>query len=282
MKRVIIIISLLVAGIFVSQAQEDCDTLKWKIIKTYYNDNYYNRVGELNGAVINVDTLSAICIGIDFVNISNDTFAANGEITFLDFCRLYADTGVLKMGFPPRGWKWVLDDTEGSMLFLNPISCSLSRDFLPNDSIRMVVEIKFDLLYAINQLKTTRGIDFENISFWEMTIGIVQTDKDGFYSDSVFWEGMNTSTFRVVKGGVGIVPITNYELRVYPNPTTAQLRITNYELRNAVDYTIYSVMGQKIIQGKLQDETTVVNVETLAKGMYYLRVAEKTVKFVKE
>jgi len=82
--------------------------------------------------------------------------------------------------------------------------------------------------------------------------------------------------------GIKQLTMHNAQLIIYPNPTTAQLRITNYQLRDAVDYSIYSITGQKIIQGKLQDETTVVNVETLAKGMYYLRVAEKTVKFIKE
>jgi len=81
--------------------------------------------------------------------------------------------------------------------------------------------------------------------------------------------------------GVKQLRIANYELRVFPNPTTGQLRITNYELQNT-DYTIYSVVGQKIMQGKLQDETTVIDVESLVKGMYYLRVGEKAINFIKE
>jgi len=41
-------------------------------------------------------------------------------------------------------------------------------------------------------------------------------------------------------------------------------------------------MGQLMMQGKLSDETTTINVESLASGMYFLRIAGKTVKFVKE
>ena len=80
MKRVVVIVSLVFAGSFVSQAQEDCDTLKWKIIKSYYTDwagSRFNRIGELNGAVINIDTFSVFYPGIDVVNISNDTFFAS-------------------------------------------------------------------------------------------------------------------------------------------------------------------------------------------------------------
>jgi len=77
--------------------------------------------------------------------------------------------------------------------------------------------------------------------------------------------------------------VQNEKISVFPNPATNQLRITNYELRNgAAEYSIYSVAGQKVMHGTLQDETSVINVATLAKGLYYLRVGEKTVRFVKE
>jgi len=48
---------------------------------------------------------------------------------------------------------------------------------------------------------------------------------------------------------------TNYELRIYPNHGA----ITNYELRSEAEYSIYSVIGQKVLQGKLQDKKTVIN-----------------------
>jgi hypothetical protein len=76
-------------------------------------------------------------------------------------------------------------------------------------------------------------------------------------------------------------------LRIYPNPTDGKLTITNYELRDGeADYTIYSVVGQTVLQGKLSCmdaacRVHTINVEPLAKGMYFLRVGDKTVKFVK-
>ena len=73
----------------------------------------------------------------------------------------------------------------------------------------------------------------------------------------------------------------NGQLRIYPNPTSNQLRITNYELQN-VNYSIFSVVGQLLLQGTLQNETTTINVESLANGMYFLKVGNKTVRFFKE
>jgi len=75
--------------------------------------------------------------------------------------------------------------------------------------------------------------------------------------------------------------IASNKIIIYPNPVKNQLSIKNYELQNITNYVIYNVMGQMIIQGILQ-ETSIINVEPLTNGMYYLKIAEKTVRFVKE
>ena len=53
-----------------------------------------------------------------------------------------------------------------------------------------------------------------------------------------------------------------------------QFTTTNYE--------IYNLTGQMQKQGKLQGETTTINIESLPNGMYYLKVAGHVTKFVKE
>jgi hypothetical protein len=89
-------------------------------------------------------------------------------------------------------------------------------------------------------------------------------------------DGINNNT-------VNINSFTKEErnIVVYPNPTREQLRVT-VEYDESADYTIYSTTGQTIMRGTLQDETTIINVESLAKGIYYLKIADKTIKVVKE
>jgi len=70
----------------------------------------------------------------------------------------------------------------------------------------------------------------------------------------------------------------NASLRVYPNPTDGQLIIENGEL-TIENYSIYSVVGQVVMQGVLQNN--IINVEQLASGMYFLKVGNKVIKFVK-
>jgi len=270
MIKRIFIVSLFVAGVVIAHSQEYCDTLKWKSLKTYYlgmNEGSFYRLGQLDGAIINIDTLPVFYLGFQTVNISNDTYFASEGFAITFTYIFYADTGMIGH----TGWQ--------------SINYPFNMIFFPNDTIRGTsVDTEFDLPFIINQLQEVKGVELEEVSYWQIITGIFYTTKDGYYSDSVFSLGADTSTFYVVRGNTSIQEIENPSIvSVYPNPTTCQLRITNYELREGTeDYTIYNVVGQKILQGKLQNEISIINVASLARGMYYLRVGEKTVKFVKE
>jgi hypothetical protein len=73
--------------------------------------------------------------------------------------------------------------------------------------------------------------------------------------------------------------VTTTSLKVYPNPAASELYI---ELASpeTVDYAIYNNVGQAVLQGKLQGDST-INVQSLAGGIYYLRIQGKTVKVIK-
>ena len=89
------------------------------------------------------------------------------------------------------------------------------------------------------------------------------------------WQGI------LCEGETGITNISqNAKLQIYPNPASTQLYV-KFDAQEAVDYTIYSITGQILLQGKVQDNLP-INIESLASGMYYLKIAGKTVKFVKE
>ena len=98
-------------------------------------------------------------------------------------------------------------------------------------------------------------------------------------------------------GEVGIVGARNLPpaINVYPNPTNYELRITNHELKEGEVVEIYSVVGQVVYQinkSTNQQQITkstnnqinniIIDVSGLASGMYYLKIGDKTVRFVKE
>ena len=75
----------------------------------------------------------------------------------------------------------------------------------------------------------------------------------------------------------------NYSINIYPNPVVNNLNIkTENHLINQ-PYTIIDGLGRVVLNGKLNDVDTTINVEQLSKGIYYLKIAGNTSnKFIKE
>ena len=73
----------------------------------------------------------------------------------------------------------------------------------------------------------------------------------------------------------------NHDIKIYPNPTTGQLTIDNGELI-IENVEIYNVMGQ-LLQSKIVNLQSKIEIDIshLAKGMYFLKVGNKVVRFVK-
>jgi hypothetical protein len=262
MKKLIIIVSLLCAFIFISHAQEKCDTLKWKNLKSYYcndttGEGIYGsgiyKIGMLDNITIDTDTLPFFHPACYAVNVSNDIFFANETFTFLVYCLIYADTGLV-------------------MLFNASQPYYFGNDFFPNDTVGTAFSGKVDLLYIINQV-ITAGIELEQISYWQMVIGVSHTDKDGYYSDSIFYAGADTSTFYVVKTPINIQEIENNPnlISVYPNPAKTQFTVTN--TANA-SLQLYNMLGQEVLSISSREENTTINVDFLPQGVYVLKVVK--------
>ena len=98
--------------------------------------------------------------------------------------------------------------------------------------------------------------------------------------------GNDQKNLSITIGAVGIVSATlSNQLRIYPNPTNYELRITNHELKEDEVVEIYSVVGQRLMQLPCRDvinHVSTIDVSGLANGMYYLKIGDKTVRFVKE
>jgi len=113
-----------------------------------------------------------------------------------------------------------------------------------------------------------------------------QLTENGIYYDTLQTIHGCDSIFELTLNifGVGIVEThCNASLRIYPNPAKNELKIMNYELREGMVIEIYNVVGQKLLSIKsLQSQETTIDVKSLAKGMYFLKIGNKVARFVKE
>ena len=72
-------------------------------------------------------------------------------------------------------------------------------------------------------------------------------------------------------------------LKLYPNPVVSVLNIKTTENLIKQPYSIIDGLGRVVLNGKLNEVDSAINVEQLSKGIYYLKVAGKSAtKFIKE
>jgi uncharacterized protein (TIGR02145 family) len=72
-------------------------------------------------------------------------------------------------------------------------------------------------------------------------------------------------------------------LQLYPNPVLNVLNVKVDSYRINQPYTIVDGLGRIVLIGKLNEVDTTINVEQLSKGIYYLKVSNKTAsKFIRE
>ncbi|NDP19594.1 MAG: T9SS type A sorting domain-containing protein [Paludibacter sp.] len=68
-------------------------------------------------------------------------------------------------------------------------------------------------------------------------------------------------------------------LTIYPNPVVDNLTV---ELIKNSDITIFNTTGQLLMQKQLNSGTNVLNLNTLSKGLFFVKIGDKTIKLIKD
>jgi len=142
----------------------------------------------------------------------------------------------------------------------------------------------------IGQSKTSR--------YW-ISIPALQNISDGVYTDSFtikLYRGSWTNTpapsdlmvtsviqlfINVQNSTLGIENNIITLQNIYPNPVKNTLFIKG--IVNQENYTIYSLLGEKILKGTLNRDNSSVNVSKLTKGVYFLKLENsKSIKILKK
>ncbi len=78
---------------------------------------------------------------------------------------------------------------------------------------------------------------------------------------------------------VSVTRKVEHTLKVYPNPVTNTLTV---ETDNVGDYQVFNVLGQQILEGQKTVGVWGLDVSTLPKGAYFLKIGTEQVKFMKQ
>ena len=143
--------------------------------------------------------------------------------------------------------------------------------------------------YRYNNVYPSNNVGYNGF-WWSSLEGstTIALHRSLAYSNSGFGSSTNPKvhgfSVRCIVGDILSNPtFDTSNLQLYPNPVSNVLNITaNYTLINQ-PYTIIDGLGRVVLNGKLNEVDTTINVEQLSKGIYYLKISEnKASKFIKE
>jgi hypothetical protein len=129
----------------------------------------------------------------------------------------------------------------------------------------------FSTIAVVQAQQLSSGADYSSVHTNPFTNGSVQyyrlkiTDNNG--------RVMYSNIIRLSSSSTGI------DLSVFPNPATESITIGSYTKQEAV---ITNNAGQLIEKIVLQKGSQTINISKLAAGIYFIRGATVTIKFIKQ
>ena len=96
------------------------------------------------------------------------------------------------------------------------------------------------------------------------------------------------NNWTITDGGLDCTSLDTEEfeissVKLYHNPVVSILNVKTYKNLINQPYTIIDSIGRVVLNGKLNEVDTSINVEQLSNGIYYLKIAgNSATKFIKE
>ena len=93
----------------------------------------------------------------------------------------------------------------------------------------------------------------------------------GKYGNTLYIDDININGVITV----GLTPTTMpvSQITVYPNPTTGELRIINYEL-GIKNVEVYNILGECVFKSEIINTESEINISSLSNGIYLLRITD--------
>ena len=230
--------------------------VKLKTIRTEYGlfkGSSLDIIGALDGAVINPDSVPMLATRMHIVNTGNTTFLSTDKFRQTIIFYAYSENGQL-----------LIDpdiNESNTYQFMNDVS--------HGDTVSYGT-----MAFYFSDIRTAVGEQtWKKISYWKIVSGISYTSVDGTYPDSVFYASADTCTFRISTSGVGVASVTDDETgcEVFPNPATNQIRLRDAQ-GTLQSLRVFNAVGQEVLRQKLAGSEQIVNISTLAKGVYFLKI----------
>ncbi|MDR0206764.1 MAG: leucine-rich repeat protein [Bacteroidales bacterium] len=136
-----------------------------------------------------------------------------------------------------------------------------------------------EILYVANEEASLMAVPSNNYKFINWTKGGVEVSTENPYSFTVTEDIELVANF---EEEVGIEKFEFVNLKIYPNPTSGQLKIECEEMR-IEKVEIFDVFGKKVLSKKsVMTPETMFNISHLPAGVYFLRISTEAGEVVRK
>ncbi len=99
------------------------------------------------------------------------------------------------------------------------------------------------------------------------------TQSSDRYSNPTNQFGYGIPDFNLaLSNGLSVVEFENNEFVVYPNPTKDELSVNAKTKSDSNSIVIFDVIGQKVLQGYLSNESPTISLKSLKSGIYFYKI----------
>jgi len=223
-----------------------------------YSDNASPR--SVNNSIGISFTTDASCAGI-LTSIAVDEFNDfQGPVSNV-VVRLYAGNG-----------------TGGSVLGeLTGINLSSNNTFdFSAQNIAMAASTQYTVIVDVSASTFGVGVQYGFNTPWNAYVG------GSLFDNGVEMPGLHIDFAVVIDNStlsVNDVEANQTKVRAYPNPATNSIQLTS--LQQKENYIILNVYGKKIAQGTVK-ENEAINIQQLSKGIYFIQLEKRVLKFIKK
>ena len=151
---------------------------------------------------------------------------------------------------------------------------------------------------SVLQWQTNLGLGFQNLSNVSqysgvntatLTINNISISNDNQTFRCIAGTGLCSDTSDVAILSLSPVSVTELMLfkniTIYPNPAARQVTIIADANLSGTVFTVYNSTGKSVIEGKINSENTLIDLENLSEGIYLINIGEnikQTFKVIKQ
>ena len=105
-------------------------------------------------------------------------------------------------------------------------------------------------------------------------------------SSYMFIDGQNVKRFRVhiddiwVNDTTSVTETNKNDFSIYPNPSNGIIFVLSDNINS--EYLITNILGETVMSGKIASENQQINVSSLTEGIYFIKIGDAIMKFLKK